>query len=141
MKGRLYLSPRLRRKGVLSAMSSTRPRITVVISLFLSWHLILLLCAPFSVSGAYSLPNKRVRSTQEKALVRYREGEILVRFRSGVSEKDKETIMATHGAQKKKQLKGTPASRSSNWPRVAMQKQWYCNCCSILRCNSLSQTS
>jgi len=29
-----------------------------------------------------------------------------VHFRSGVSEKDQETIMATHGARKKKQLKG-----------------------------------
>src|SRR6185503_853193 len=37
---------------------------------------------------------------------RYREGEILVRFRNGVSEKDKETIMATHGGRRKKQLKG-----------------------------------
>jgi len=85
-------------------MSSNRPRTTLVITLVLSYHLILLLCTPFSGSGAYSLPNRRVRSTQEKASAR--EGEILVRFRSGISEKDKETIIATHGARKKKQLKG-----------------------------------
>ena len=39
-------------------------------------------------------------------LVQHREGEILVRFRAGVSEKEKETIVATHGARKKKPLKG-----------------------------------
>lgn len=30
----------------------------------------------------------------------------MVRFREGVSEKDKETIIATHGGRTKKQLKG-----------------------------------
>jgi hypothetical protein len=43
---------------------------------------------------------------QEQSPANYREREILVRFRSGVSEKDKETIMATHGGRKKKQLRG-----------------------------------
>jgi len=51
-------------------------------------------------------PARRLSSTQEQSPANYREGEILVRFRSGVSEKDKETIMATHGGRKKKQLKG-----------------------------------
>jgi hypothetical protein len=87
-------------------MSSSHSRTAVGVSLFLSYQLIVLLCTPFSVSRASSLPTKAALSTQEKALVRYREGEILVRFRDGVSEKEKETIIAANGGQKKKQLKG-----------------------------------
>ncbi|HEY0763635.1 MAG TPA: S8 family serine peptidase [Pyrinomonadaceae bacterium] len=52
------------------------------------------------------MTTKRVRATQEQAPARFREGEILVRFRSGVSEREKETIMATHGGRNKKQLTG-----------------------------------
>ena len=87
-------------------MPSTHPRTTVVVSLFLTYHLILLLCTPFSVSGVTSLASKGARSTQQNVLVRYREGEILVRFREGVSEKEKETIIAAHGGRKKNSLKG-----------------------------------
>jgi subtilisin family serine protease len=87
-------------------MSLIRPRYTVVVSLFLAYQLILLLCTPFSVSGVSSFPARRSTSTQEQAPVRFREGEILVSFREGVSEKEKETIIATHGGQKKKQLRG-----------------------------------
>lgn len=87
-------------------MSFTRSRTTVFVSLFLSYQLIVLLCIPFSVARAFSLPGKRARSTQGNLLVHHREGEILVRFRAGVSENEKETIVATHGGRKKKQLKG-----------------------------------
>jgi RHS repeat-associated protein len=66
---------------------------------------VLLLCTPFGAAGRFS-PARRLSSTQEQSPANYREGEILVRFRSGVSEKDKETIMATHGGRKKKQLRG-----------------------------------
>ncbi|HEX5886644.1 MAG TPA: S8 family peptidase, partial [Pyrinomonadaceae bacterium] len=43
---------------------------------------------------------------QANAPARYRDGEILVRFREGVSQKDKDTIIATQGARRKKQLRG-----------------------------------
>jgi subtilisin family serine protease len=36
----------------------------------------------------------------------YREGELLVRFRAGVSKRDQEAIIARHGAQKKNDLRG-----------------------------------
>jgi RHS repeat-associated protein len=62
-----------------------------------------MLCTPFVAAG-FSFPPRGFSSTQEQAPAR--EAEILVRFRSGVSEKDKETIMATHGGRKKKQLRG-----------------------------------
>lgn len=86
-------------------MFSTRPRSTVSVSLFLSYLLVILLCTPFAASGRTSVSAKRIRSSQEQA-ARFREGEVLVRFRSGVSEREKETIMATHGGRKKKQLTG-----------------------------------
>ncbi|HLM24030.1 MAG TPA: S8 family serine peptidase, partial [Pyrinomonadaceae bacterium] len=36
----------------------------------------------------------------------HREGELLVRFRAGVSQRDQEAIIARHGAQKKNELRG-----------------------------------
>ena len=87
-------------------MLSTHPRSTMAACLFLSYLLIVLTCTPFAASARSSSPPKSVRSTQEQAPARFREGELLVRFRNGVSEKEKETIMAAHGGRKKKQLKG-----------------------------------
>jgi acyl carrier protein len=87
-------------------MLSTRPRAALVVSLFLSYQLVLLLCTPCSMSGASLIRGKVAGSVQQTVSVRYREGEIPIRFREGVSEKDKETIIATQGGRKKKELKG-----------------------------------
>ncbi|HEU4930612.1 MAG TPA: S8 family peptidase, partial [Pyrinomonadaceae bacterium] len=87
-------------------MSFAHSRITVSVSIILCYQLIVLLCIPFPVASASSLPGKRAQSTQTNVLVPHREGEILVRFREGVPEKEKETIIATQGGRKKKQLKG-----------------------------------
>jgi hypothetical protein len=35
-----------------------------------------------------------------------REGELLIRFRAGVSEQNKDTVLTSHGARRKKQLRG-----------------------------------
>lgn len=86
--------------------SSTRPGRTVTVSLFLSYLLVVLLCTPFAVSGRSTSSIKRTSPIQLQTPARYREGEILVRFRDGVSQRDKETIFATHGARRKKQLTG-----------------------------------
>ena len=43
---------------------------------------------------------------QQQANAPFRPGELLVRFRAGVSLRDKETIVATHGARKKSELQG-----------------------------------
>src|ERR1044071_1001955 len=85
-------------------MFSSRSHINASVSLFLSYLLITTLCAPLSVS-ARSL-SKPTAATQEKSQARYREGELLVRFRDGVSQKDKETILATHGGRRKQKLEG-----------------------------------
>ena len=71
-------------------MSSLCPPPRVAVSLFLSSLLVLPLCTPFAAAGHFLFPAKRSRSTQGQLPASYREGEILVRFRSGVSEKDKE---------------------------------------------------
>ena len=77
-------------------MSFTRSRISAFVSLFLSYLLIILLCTPFAVS-AKSSPKNSTNPVQEQSPARYRDGEVLVRFRDGVSAKDKETIRAAHG--------------------------------------------
>jgi RHS repeat-associated protein len=83
-------------------MTITRSRTTATISLFLSYLLVILLCTPFVVFGRSPLIART--STQEPSPARYREGELLVRFRDGISKKDKDTIIATQGARRKKQL-------------------------------------
>src|SRR5687768_4453998 len=85
-------------------MTSTRSCLSAFVSLFLSYLLVILLCTPFAVS-AKSAPKHLIKSPQEQAPP-YRDGEILVRFRDGVSPKDKETILATHGVRRKQQLDG-----------------------------------
>jgi subtilisin family serine protease len=45
-------------------------------------------------------------SRVQQPLPQYREGELLVRFRAGVSKRDQEAIIARHGAQKKNDLRG-----------------------------------
>ena len=87
-------------------MSRIRSRCAVALSLFLSYLLLILLCTPFSVSGSSSLLVGRMIPVQQQALARYREGEILVRFRDGVSQRDKESIIATYGVRTRKPLQG-----------------------------------
>jgi len=43
---------------------------------------------------------------QEKSPARYRDGELLIRFRDGVSQKDKEAILAAHGVRRNQKLEG-----------------------------------
>lgn len=95
----------------------------------LSYSLVLLLCAPFSVAGRArrSLlpmlqPGSAVQATAR------REGELLVKFRSGASQRDKDIVLASHGMRHKKQLRGylsvehleVPGGRDAN---VVAQQQ------------------
>ena len=74
------------------------------VALVLVYLLLVLPFTPFTVSAR--TPSKSVASTQEKSPARYRDGELLVRFRDGISKRDKETIMAAHGARQKQKLEG-----------------------------------
>jgi RHS repeat-associated protein len=62
--------------------------------------------SPLAIPATNVARVKSLRSTQESSNAPYRQGELLVRFRTGVSNDDKETILATHGARKKKDLRG-----------------------------------
>jgi YD repeat-containing protein len=96
-------------------MPSKPSRTTV--SLFLSYLLVVLLCTPFTTTAKSTAPAKRSRSTQAQPAAPHRDGEILVRFRSGVSQRDQETIMVTQGVQKRKQLQG-----DSGFERVELKR-------------------
>lgn len=79
---------------------------------FLSYLLILSLCAPLAVHRAAAAP-KAVKKAVAPALVSAprqrgarRERELLVRFREGVSEQDKNALVVAKGARRKNKLRG-----------------------------------
>ena len=75
--------------------------------------LVVSLCAPLSVAaGSFSKP-KSVATRHLQSAAPYREHELLVRFRAGTSALIKDTILATHGARRKKQLR--PESGVERW--------------------------
>jgi len=74
----------------------------VVAAAFLT-YLVILTHVPFIGSAQIDTINP---SRMQQPAPRYREGELLIRFRAGVSQRDQETIIAKHGAQKKNELRG-----------------------------------
>jgi subtilisin family serine protease len=78
---------------------------TTSISLFISYLLVVTLCAPFSTQASSSSSGKAA-PRQDQTPAAHRQGELLVRFRDGVSRQTKDLIIATQGAKKKKQLRG-----------------------------------
>src|SRR5215207_1826782 len=86
-------------------MPCIRSHSTLTVSLLLSYLLVMLLCTPFATAAGSSFPKKSNSATQDST-ARYRDGEILVRFREGVSQRDKETIVATHGMRRRNALQG-----------------------------------
>jgi len=92
-------------------MFSRRPKSTTVIRLtsaILLYSLILLLCTPFSTT-ATGKSGKQLSIAATMAQVQTaarRDGELLVRFRAGASQQARDTVLAAHGARRKKQLRG-----------------------------------
>jgi fervidolysin-like protein len=84
---------------VYSSSSSLRITVATLISVVL----IVTTCVPFS-GAARSSSFKRRNSRSIQSAAPHREGELLVRFRPGVSQQDKESIIAAHGGRKKKDL-------------------------------------
>jgi phage tail protein X len=76
-----------------------------VLALSLCSFLILLTCTPFAVATP-STPLRRTAGAQHQSTGPHREGELLVRFRAGVPQLVKDTLMANHGLSKKGQLRG-----------------------------------
>src|ERR1041385_8271967 len=81
-------------------MHPHRPRLTAIL---LSYLFVTSSLVPFARPSQVIKPAKSSRAAQNAA---YREGELLVRFRPGVSAHDKDTIVATEGGGRKKQLDG-----------------------------------
>jgi hypothetical protein len=88
--------------------SARYPEITLrmAVAVTLSYLLVVSLCAPLSVAArSHSRPRSGL-TRQQQSVAPYREHELLVRFRAGTSEFVKDSIFATHGARRKKQLRG-----------------------------------
>src|ERR1043165_5794319 len=86
-------------------MCAIRSHKAITVSLFLSYSFIILLCKPFAVSGGPSI-RKAGKPMQEQPPARYRAGEVLVRFREGVQQKDKDSIIKVYGTRQKRRLRG-----------------------------------
>ncbi len=91
----------------MSSVFFRRNAVSSLISLFLAYASILMLCAPFAFAGNSSrpplAPSVSSATAQEAP---HRADEVLVRFRADASEVDRETILHTYGARRKKQLRG-----------------------------------
>jgi subtilisin family serine protease len=87
-------------------MSSRSFRRTLT-TLLLVYILVLSLFSPLAASARSARSLKIIKpSAQADPNAPRREGELLVRFRAGISKSDKETILVTHGARKKQDLEG-----------------------------------
>lgn len=84
-------------------MRSSNSSRRVITAAFVTYLLTILTCVPFTSSA--HLPAIRPSRMQQPA-PQYRAGELLVRFRAGVSRHDQEAIIARHGAQRKNDLRG-----------------------------------
>ncbi|HEU4872448.1 MAG TPA: S8 family peptidase, partial [Pyrinomonadaceae bacterium] len=84
-------------------MRSSNSSRRVITAAFLTYLLAILTCVPFTSSA--HIPASKPSRMQQPA-PQYRAGELLVRFRAGVSRHDQEAIIARHGAQRKNDLRG-----------------------------------
>lgn len=81
-------------------------------TLFLSYALLTSLFAPFMLLKAETAPRRakklsaRTATTSSSARKNWRDGELLVRFREGLSEQDKTTLVSSKGARRVKRLRG-----------------------------------
>ncbi len=87
-----------------TASPSLHAQLRVIVAALLCYVLLFLMWAP--VVTALSLTRKAAVLVQAHSLPPIREGEVLVRFRAGVSERDKDMIIAAQSARRKKQLDG-----------------------------------
>ncbi len=82
-------------------------RVNPSISSLLAYLLVILPYTPFTSTPARaSLSVKPVRFLQEQLDLPHRDAELLVRFRGGVSPRDKEIVAASYGVRKIKKLRG-----------------------------------
>ncbi|HKR12490.1 MAG TPA: S8 family serine peptidase [Pyrinomonadaceae bacterium] len=87
------------------AMRSRLSIVRVTVSSLLVYLMIVLMWTPF-VSAKTTVAAKTATAKQVQSAAPHRGNELLVKFRGGVSRRDKDTIMATQSARRKKLLKG-----------------------------------
>ncbi len=111
-------------------MRSSRSRRTVTVASFLSYLLVMLLCAPFAPAVSSSSSATSVSaSTQEQPAAPHRSGELLVRFRSGVSQQDKDMVLATQERGEKNNCEASLVLKNWNCLEDETSGQRLCNCC------------
>lgn len=76
------------------------------ISSFLSYLLVILLCTPFTTTTGRSRWSIKVVNRQDQVSAPHRDAELLVRFRAGLSQREKETVAPRYGVRKIKKLRG-----------------------------------
>lgn len=86
------------------------------VSLLLSYTVVVSFASPLltkrvsatalTTSGSANAPRTGLTATSLSQAAEQRQGELLVRFRSGVAAQNRETILASHGVRSKKQLRG-----------------------------------
>lgn len=91
-------------------ITSRRPSLRVSVAVLLSYLLVISLWVPFAHAQKLRAHGNVAKSTAKAIKAQtppaQRNGELLVRFRANTSQSVKDTIMATHGARRKKQLQG-----------------------------------
>jgi serine protease len=75
-------------------------------AILLSYLFVTSSLVPFATAARSARLTKPAKLAQAALNAPYREDELLVRFRPGVSQHDKDTIIAAQGARKKKQVEG-----------------------------------
>jgi hypothetical protein len=75
----------------------------VSVAALISYVLVTLTCLPLS-TPARARSKSRAAMLLQQAPAPHREGELLIRFRNGVSDRDKAALIAAHGARIKKDL-------------------------------------
>src|ERR1044071_9049709 len=91
---------------MVNSYSSLHSQRHVTGVLFLSYLLVSSTWAPFAAAERPQFGPTAASKLQERTTAPYREGELLVRFRPGVSQLVKDLIISTQGARRKKELKG-----------------------------------
>lgn len=88
----------LSRRTIFSSLTSALVCYTLV--------LVLLPLSPISATPRSRSNKPNVPTHPNPQVAARREGELLIRFRAGVSAQNKDTVLASHGVRRKKQLRG-----------------------------------
>jgi RHS repeat-associated protein len=83
--------------------NETHSDFRVTVAAILSILLVMLTCVPFA--GA-TRPTSRRKTLQQQVIPAYRDHELLVRFRAGLGQQEKDRVIAAVGARNKRKLQG-----------------------------------